>query len=338
MKIKVADLVANPYRHMKRYPLDLEKVKRLKVSINETSFWDNILARPHPDKKGKHQIAYGHHRLIALRELRIVEVDIPTRALSDVVMVQIMANENLEWNTSPIVINQTVLTTKEFLDKELVKHNTLEEWREKAPIEITGLFDNCVNKKTGKQISAKQIWGGIKTSNVGVGRDTISKFLGDNWKEWIIQQALETIRDDKAGLVDRKAVEEMPTMEQARVFKRAVKNYNIPKADQKKIAKKITKDGIGKRDIPKTIQRIANPKKKINDDFQQAEQLIEDIKDNARKLLGNIHELKNLLKKLDVKEIKGLKVFEAKQAVEDLKKSFSELKGTKNDRRQIIQN
>ena len=52
-------------------------VKTLKTSINETSFWSNILAGLHPKQKGKYQLAYGHHRCIALKELKIKVIDIP---------------------------------------------------------------------------------------------------------------------------------------------------------------------------------------------------------------------------------------------------------------------
>ena len=46
MKIEVKNLEPNPYRNIKKYPFDKEKLKALKTSITETSFWDNILARP----------------------------------------------------------------------------------------------------------------------------------------------------------------------------------------------------------------------------------------------------------------------------------------------------
>ena len=73
MKIKVNDLKPNPYRKMDQYPVNKEKIAALKASIAETTFWDNLLARK---RNGHYQIAYGHHRLIALQELKTKEVDI----------------------------------------------------------------------------------------------------------------------------------------------------------------------------------------------------------------------------------------------------------------------
>ena len=44
MKVRIKDLVSNPFRDIKNYPIDLKKVESLAKSITETGFWDNILA------------------------------------------------------------------------------------------------------------------------------------------------------------------------------------------------------------------------------------------------------------------------------------------------------
>lgn len=125
MKIQVKDVVANPFRKLEKYPIDPYKVQALKTSIQETSFWDNILTRK---RDGKYQIAYGHHRLLALQELGIEEIDVPVKEISDADMIRIMANENMDdWQLSPAVINETVAVAKEYLDSELAKYETWEE-------------------------------------------------------------------------------------------------------------------------------------------------------------------------------------------------------------------
>ena len=68
------------------------------------------------------QIAYGHHRLAAIRELGIEEVDIPVKDIDDRTMIKIMANENMEdWETNTAVINETVLTVMEFITSEFAE-------------------------------------------------------------------------------------------------------------------------------------------------------------------------------------------------------------------------
>ena len=238
MKIKLIDIEPNPYRHIDKYPIDRAKVNALKTSIKEKTFWDNILVRPHPTIKGKFQLAYGHHRWIALKELKYEEINIPCRNIENAQMLQIMAEENLNWSTSPAVATETVLAAKEFLDSELAKY---ENW------DSTDKFINSLGIENQAALGA---------AKKGIGRDVILKFLGSNWKGWMIQTALSIIKDE--GL-DQKAVKTIPTMEQAKVFRTAVKSHETPKPDQKKIAKKIAKEGIGSRDIPAVVAEFSPP-------------------------------------------------------------------------------
>lgn len=108
MKFLLKDIEPNPFRDMDRYVIDRQKVQALKASMDQTSFWDNIVARK---VKGKAQIAYGHHRLIALKEKYGPnhEVNLIIRDLSDTEMIRVMANENMEeWSSSPAVEQETV--------------------------------------------------------------------------------------------------------------------------------------------------------------------------------------------------------------------------------------
>ena len=245
MLLLVKDLKPNPFRRIDRYPINREKVEILKTSINETDFWDNLLARKNGDG---YEIAYGHHRLIALRELGIKEIDIPVRKLDNGLMIKIMANENLnEWSSNPLIIDETVAATKEFLEKELAKY---ESW-ETLPDNLKKLLEN-ENKTTQ--------FGNLKTK--GVTTPVLFKFLGGNWSEWVIQEALENIRENP--VINREAVESFPTMGQSKAFKDAIKfeknNGNeISFHKQKKIADVIAKEGLGRRDIPIRVHQINLP-------------------------------------------------------------------------------
>ena len=117
MKVKIKDLQPNPYRDMANYPINQDKLQTLKKSIEQTGFWDNILAR---QVNGVIQIAYGHHRLQALKEVYSPEylVEVPIKDLSDELMLKIMANENMEeWQSSVAVIDETVRAVRKFLKK-----------------------------------------------------------------------------------------------------------------------------------------------------------------------------------------------------------------------------
>lgn len=107
--VNVSSLVSNPFRELDDYPIDRDKVDALKESIEATGFWGTIVAR----KKGaKHEIAFGHHRMIALQELGLKKCEIIVKELSNEQMVQMMARENLEeWGTNAYIEAQTVEST-----------------------------------------------------------------------------------------------------------------------------------------------------------------------------------------------------------------------------------
>lgn len=115
-KVAISQLRPNPFRELDDYPIDREKVDKLKESISETGFWGTIVAR----KKGNaFEIAFGHHRQVALVELqqegvigKSEKVDIIVRELTNEQMIQLMARENLEeWGTNAYIEAQTVEST-----------------------------------------------------------------------------------------------------------------------------------------------------------------------------------------------------------------------------------
>jgi ParB-like chromosome segregation protein Spo0J len=114
---RLSEISPNPFRNINHYPIDRAKVEALKGSINRTDFWDNIVARDNGDGA---QIAYGHHRLVTLRELFPPdhEVNLIIRDLDDAAMLHVMADENMqEWSSSGPVIVETVRAVRDFLDR-----------------------------------------------------------------------------------------------------------------------------------------------------------------------------------------------------------------------------
>jgi len=95
MKYQLKDVRPNPFRRSEKYPILKEKVEELVESIQTTGFWENIVGR---EVDGKLQVAYGHHRLEALKKVYPMtqEFDWRVRKLSDGTMVQMMARENSE--------------------------------------------------------------------------------------------------------------------------------------------------------------------------------------------------------------------------------------------------
>jgi hypothetical protein len=227
MKVKIKDLEPNPYRDMNNYPMDEAKVKSLIESIRQTGFWDNILSR----KNGKkYQIAYGHLRLAAIREVfkPTDEVDIPVKELDDATMIRIMANENMEaWTALPRVIDETVRVTKQFLEEHPEEKRLCPHGRTDQPV--------------GKQI--------------------IAEFL--NWNESRVSFSLERLKMINDDTIDKEVIDSFPTERAARNFISNVKEFDIPKEKQKAVADRYKETGSGERAMRNAvIEEVIIPKKK----------------------------------------------------------------------------
>lgn len=121
-KVKIKNLRPNPFRRLDEYPIDREKVNRLKLSIGVAGFWTSIIGRPADD--GLVEIAFGHHRHVALTETfgPEDEVEIIVRNLTNEQMLKMMANENArEWGSDGWVTVETIRATLDAYGKGLIE-------------------------------------------------------------------------------------------------------------------------------------------------------------------------------------------------------------------------
>jgi ParB-like chromosome segregation protein Spo0J len=89
--IPLERLKSNPYRDFDLHPYDPEQVEKLKASIDADGFWMSVVARK---AGGNYEIAFGHHRIEAARQLGWTEAPIEVRDLTDWQMVRMLASEN----------------------------------------------------------------------------------------------------------------------------------------------------------------------------------------------------------------------------------------------------
>ena len=108
--ILLSKIKPNPFRKMDRYPIKREKVQALKESFEKTGFWGNIVGRE-VGTTGV-EIAYWHHRLIALQEKyggKRARVEVIVKQLTADDMLHMMADENMqEWETNSVVEQETI--------------------------------------------------------------------------------------------------------------------------------------------------------------------------------------------------------------------------------------
>lgn len=145
--VTVGSLVSNPFRRIDEYPIQREKVDALKESIAATGFWGTIVAR----ESGKnHEIAFGHHRMVALQEKYKPsdKIDIIIRDLTNEQMLMMMARENLsEWGSSAWVEMETVKAVVEAYAAGDIKLPELSS-KIKKPVRYNALLSCRISQRT----------------------------------------------------------------------------------------------------------------------------------------------------------------------------------------------
>lgn len=287
MKILVRKLTPNPFRRIDAYPIDREKVESLKTSIEETSFWDNILARP---AKDGYEIAYGHHRLVALQEGGVKEIDIPIRDIEDSMMIRIMANENRDsYKANRSVTIETVRVARDWLREQM------EDGWDSLDKSIRAIFNSEPAFRASK--------------GMGVGKQTIQKFLGKDWKEWEIQDALSQM--EETDKFDPKALEPFEKLAVATEAKNAMTAYKIPKHRQKAVAKMLVKKGVSQHNIRAEVAEIAHAEGYTKEKEKQLpalppmlDKVIEDIARDMGSLHPRIHKIRGYLSHIQKRHIR----------------------------------
>ena len=308
MRVKVKDLEFNPFRNIKLIPIDKVTVEKLKDSIKDLGLWAGMTARPKNNdlKSGKYQIPFGHHRLVAIRELGIEEIEISVNEISDFNMVLMMVQENMtQRGVSVEMINGTIREVKEFLDAEIAKYKSWEELPQGLMISLN--------------LKEKSAYQNVKTK--GVGQTTILKFLKGAIPQWRIASALDLI---KSNDIESEAINILDSTGQVEGFKKAIRKVNkeriergekpIPKDGQKKLAEKIkgtkSEGRTGGGNYYSSMENIIRQEVNGTDEFETALNEIrfnlDGICNDSRKLGDKISNLNGKLYDMGVEELKML--------------------------------
>lgn len=271
MRIKVKDLIPNPFRDTNICPIDTDKVKRLEMSIKELTFWDNLLARPSKLEEGKYELAYGYHRLCALQNLQWEEVDIPVKPISDEQMIKIMGAENREWyGKNTAVVIETVKVAKDFIEKHIAEKNAVYE----------DLDYWCGSLFFSKELFDRDMWGLGQNNHTPVGRSIIEKFLGDSWDANTIKFALKVLEGETQVNATEYGVnaeegESLPEKVSVPISKEAVEKFSVT-GQGRAFVETITRD-------PNC--RSAYPTEEAQEEI--AEKIIHDIEEEGGKVTSS---------------------------------------------------
>jgi hypothetical protein len=206
------------------------------------------------------------------------------RPLDDATMLRIMANENMtEWASNPAVMTETVLAARDFIDDELSKCKTWDDFR--------------ANKSISPIIETEPEYRSIKGQ--GAGQKTILSFLGGNWKQWMVQEALATISAIEDKRLDKKAVESLKSMHAARAFRIAVDEHEIPIKEQREISLELQASGTdterGTREA--VAQSVAKRTGKlVMANFKP--EVLPTLDEHLEKAIGHIIQVNSILEEL----------------------------------------
>lgn len=206
MRVELKNIVLNPYRNLKICPLDENKVIRLVASYEENEFWENLIGRVSPFDATTVELAFGAHRLEALKRMNIESIEIKIKDLSDADMIRIMGAENRDWygNRADTIV-ETVEVAKKYIEDEILKkecvYEDLEDW-------CKALF----NGESGFHHSILSHLSVNKRQQIKIGRNVLHRFLGNTWSNNAIKTAIDYINGKyyvKEKVIDPKAEEEV---------------------------------------------------------------------------------------------------------------------------------
>jgi ParB-like nuclease domain len=92
VKLKLADIQPSPFRDTALNPYKPDALDRLKQSISETDLWNNVLVRK--NEVGEYCLLYGHHRVLAAKNLGIIESDFQVVDVDDESALKMFVYEN----------------------------------------------------------------------------------------------------------------------------------------------------------------------------------------------------------------------------------------------------
>jgi len=259
---KLEEVKNNPFRTDEAYVYDQHKIDSLKESIETTSFWENLLARK--TKAGVIQLAYGHHRLEALRQMvdsgiekyKEIKINVrPDNQLTDEMMLKILVQENKDdWRDIPQNLCMSLLQVKAHIMNIL-----------NSCTDVAEFFKRMGTSAPAMKMDARSF---ARFKNEGIGASTIAQFLGETWSRQTIQDALKLIEAGEQSDTLRKLAETLPNVTLAHRFSKLMTKSVDGKGAEKtietfddetqtKAAKKILSNDLSRADVEAAINIVA---------------------------------------------------------------------------------
>jgi len=296
-KIALKDLLPNPSRNLKRLKLNEGKIEKLMTSIELDTFWGGLHCRPSSGKK--YELAFGHHRVEALKRLYgdNHKIDMTVREISDGSMFRLMVNENALQNEM----------TVEEIDFYI---NEAKLFLEGHPEIASGYGSLEKINKSMRHAGVTHIGGRMLFRFLNDTKKEDSEILNNKnniiWGKARIRESLKRLSIIDSGLISEDVIHKFPNPTNATVFIKSITEKDeetgelklltsLNNDDVERFADMIIENNIGKRGIPLAIESLHNKHlyDKLDDSEKKKVKNVQKEKiQTANKL---INELTNLL-------------------------------------------
>jgi len=191
-RVKLGNIRPNRFRNLERWPLEQEILDKLKQSIGETGFWNNLQAIE--NERGDIELRFGHHRLAAGLELFGPDYE---------VAIEIVPYRG-EWNLQRALLMENSIGRNKIMHTHEIVHQLMHWWDdvvfEKYPTwwECIESDDRAVNfnrPELESYFGAQESGIGNYTQGVkyGIGSEVIAKMLAGAEKQNDIKEALAAL-------------------------------------------------------------------------------------------------------------------------------------------------
>lgn len=184
IRVRLGDIRPNRFRDLKRWPVELDVIEKLKQSIHETGCWNNLQATR--NEQGQIKLRFGHHRLAAGLELFGPDHE---------VMLEIVPFEG-EWNLLRALYMENAVKRNSIAHLHEIVSRLVHWWDD----EIFERYPTWAEIKAAKfsSFNIEEYFGGDGESGArayarcvkyGIGREVLARML-ENESRAAIEQAL----------------------------------------------------------------------------------------------------------------------------------------------------
>jgi hypothetical protein len=215
--VPLDQIVWNPWRDKKLFPLDADHVAGLRASIKEHGFFSSVKGRR---RNGKVELGCGHARFEALKKAGAETMPIYIDDIDDDQMLALMTDENaLQYGSNAgAIMNEVAAATRRVIEG-LVTFD-----RDNCPTQIRQAFEN----KTAMDQARGRLRG--NSPHLAFGHNVIHAYLGEHRGERAIREAMAALK--QSGVYEEIVTEELARHPEPVADKPAAKTTAIAKSER----------------------------------------------------------------------------------------------------------